>query len=177
MATVNQVFQSAPMGRRVYLSGIFAVGVLLVGFCVNSYFVLTRVFQHAPIGGRVIQALAPVLPLFILAATFMFERSRISKFSIEENVLVLGRKRYPLPGLLEVGKDSEVLKRARKRSGNGGLGAIRGKFRSKRLGNFDAFLSGTENAVVLKWPDRVVAVSPADPEFFIYSARAAAGLR
>ena len=61
--------------------------------------------------------------------------------------------------------------------GNGGLGAIRGRYWSKRLGKFDAFLTGSENAVVLRWPDKVVAVSPADTEFFIYSARAAAGLK
>jgi hypothetical protein len=30
---------------------------------------------------------------------------------------------------------------------------------------------------VLRWPGKVVAVSPSDPEFFMQSARQAAGLR
>jgi hypothetical protein len=38
-------------------------------------------------------------------------------------------------------------------------------------------MTDSDHAVVLRWPDKVVAVSPADTEFFIYSARAAAGLR
>jgi hypothetical protein len=76
-----------------------------------------------------------------------------------------------------VTRDREVLHRARKIWGNGGLGAIRGRFKSKRIGKFDAFLTDTDHAVVLRWPDKTVAVSPADPEFFILIARSAAGLR
>ena len=60
--------------------------------------------------------------------------------------------------------------------GNGGLGSIRGRFWSKRMGKFDAFLTGTENAVVLTWPASKVTVSPADPEFFIHIVRKAAEL-
>ncbi len=165
------------MGRRVYFSIIFAVGILLVIFGVNFYVAFQKVLQHAPVGARIIQALAPLLPLFILLAAFLFERSKTSQFSIQDDVLVLGKKRYPLQGLVEVGKDPEVMRRAIRKFGNGGIGSIRGKFWSKRLGSFEAFLTGTENAVLLRWPDRVVAISPADPEFFIYSARAAAGLK
>jgi hypothetical protein len=176
MATVNQTFQSAPMGRRVYMSIVFAVGLLLVIFAANFYVAFHKL-MHAPIGARFIQALAPLVPLLILLATFQFERSRTAQFRIEDNVLVLGKKRYPLQGLVDVTKDPEVLRRAIRKFGNGGIGSIRGKFWSKRLGSFEAFLTGTENAVLLRWPDRVVAVSPADPEFFIHSAREAAGLR
>ena len=38
-------------------------------------------------------------------------------------------------------------------------------------------MTGTEYAVIVRWPDKVVAVSPADTEFFIFSAQKAAGLR
>jgi len=57
------------------------------------------------------------------------------------------------------------------------VGSIRGSFRSKRLGKFYAFVTDTEKAVVLRWPDKAVAVSPMDTEFFIHMARSAGGLR
>jgi hypothetical protein len=176
MATVNQVFQSAPMGRRVTYATAFTFAVLFVVFAVNFYVAVTKMPHSALPGVRIMQIGMPLIPIFILIPRFMIERSRVSKFSIEDNVLVLAKKRFPLEGLMDAARDPEVLKRARRRFGNGGLGSIRGKFVSKRLGKFDTFLTGTENAVVLRWPDKVVAVSPADPEFFIYSARAAAGL-
>jgi hypothetical protein len=176
MATVNQTFQSAPMGRRVYLSIVFAVAVLLIIFAVNLYVAFHKI-NHAPMSARFIQGLAPLLPILFLLVTFLVERSRSSQFSIEDNVLVLGKKRHPLVGLVDVAKDPTVLRRAIKKFGNGGIGSIRGKFWSKRLGTFEVFLTDAENAVLLRWTDKLVAVSPADSEFFIYSARAAAGLK
>jgi hypothetical protein len=119
---------------------------------------------------------APMVPLAFGAAKFFQERSRVSTIRIENSILVLGKKKYPLEGLVEVARDPDVLKSARKRIGNGGLGAIRGRYRSKRLGDFETFLTDPAKAVVLRWPGQAVAVSPADAEFFIYSARSAAGL-
>jgi hypothetical protein len=119
---------------------------------------------------------APMVPLVFGAVRFFQERSRVSTIRIENSVLILGKKKFPLEGLVEVAKDPDVLKSARKRIGNGGLGAIRGKYRSKRLGDFETFLTDPAKAVVLRWPGRAVAVSPDDAEFFIYSARSAAGL-
>ncbi|HEY5079215.1 MAG TPA: PH domain-containing protein, partial [Opitutaceae bacterium] len=64
-----------------------------------------------------------------------------------------------------------------RRNVSGKLASIQGTFKSKKLGKFYAFLTGTENAVVIRWPDKSVAVSPADTEFFIYMVRSGAGLR
>jgi|SRR5580698_9542046 hypothetical protein len=176
MATINQVFQSAPMGRRVVYAMAFSFAALLIVFGVNFYVAEFRFQGHMVPRARTIQVIAPLAGFLILIPAFFIERSRISRFRIEDNILVLGRKRYPMAGLVDVAKDPDVLRRAVKMYGNGGVGSIRGKFRSKRLGVFYAFLTDTQTAVVLKWPDKTVAVSPSDPEFFIYSARAAAGL-
>jgi hypothetical protein len=165
------------MGRRVLFSTCFCIGMLLVIFAVNFYFAEIRPGAPGTPQARLIQALAPLLGLVFVVPTFLFERSRVSQFRIEDNVLVLGRKSYPLQGLTEAVRDPKVLCRAIRRFGNGGLGSIRGRFWSRRLGKFEAFLTDTEKAVLLKWPDKIVAVSPADPEFFIYSARSAAGLK
>jgi hypothetical protein len=176
MATVNQVFQSAPAGRRVVYAMVFSFAALLVIFGVNFYLAEFRLGSHVTPWARTIQVMAPLLGFIILIPTFLIERSRISHFRIEDSVLVLGRKRYPLAGLVDIARDPDVLRRAVKLYGNGGIGSIRGKFRSKRLGTFQAFLTDTPTAVVLKWSDKTVAVSPTDPEFFIYTAKKAAAL-
>ncbi len=176
MATVNQDFQSAPAGRRVILTFLSALVGLLVIFAVSFYAAYAKV-QHAPPKTRMLQALAPVIPIAFFLASYLRERSKGTQLSIKDNTLVLRKKTYPLKGLTAAVRDREVLRGARRRFGNGGLGMIRGKFISKRLGRFEAFLTDPASAVVLTWPDKVVAVSPADPEFFIYTVRSAAGLR
>lgn len=177
MATINQEFQSAPMGRRVILTAALVFGVVLSLVVFNTTIVAGRSMTGRALSDRTIVSLSPLLGLLITGPFFLYERSKVSRFAIEDNVLVLGSKRYPLQGMTGAERDPKVLCWAVKRSGNGGLGAIRGRYWSKRLGKFEAFLSGTENAVVLRWPDRVVALSPADPEFFITCARSAAGIR
>jgi hypothetical protein len=176
MATVNQVFQSAPAGRLVIYAVAASFAALLLVFGVNFYIAEFRLGPHVVQTARTLQILAPLAGFLFLIPTFLIERSRIAQFRIEDNVLVLGRKRYPMAGLVDVAKDPLVLRRAFRLYGSGGLGSIRGKFRSKRLGFFYAFLTDTQTAVVLKWPDKTVAVSPADPEFFVYTAKKAAGL-
>jgi len=103
------------------------------------------------------------------------QMARIGAYTLRQELA--GRKRYPLEGLVDVARDPGILRWAFKIAGNDGLGAIRGRYWSKRVGKFDAFLTDPEKAVVLRWPGRVVAVSPEDPEFFIMCARSAAGLK
>jgi hypothetical protein len=177
MAAVYQEFQGAPMGRRVVLTVALTFGIVLVAVLVNAAFVAGRLMNGRGPLDRTIVSLAPLVGLVITLPAFLYERSRVSRFAIEDNVLVLAKKRYPLEGLVSAERDPGVLCWAIKVFGNGGLGAIRGRYWSKRIGKFEAFLSGTENAVVLRWPERVVAVSPADPEFFITCAKSAAGIR
>jgi MFS family permease len=179
VVAINETFPSAPRGRPVIYRmmiasalGLFGIGIALV----PSWGRISAEVNHGS-PWKVLALLAgPLMAILIAIPTYLREKSLTSQFRIENDVLVMGKKRRPLSGLVEVVRDPEVLKGAFKLWGNGGVGAIRGCFRSKRLGKFEAFLTDTEHAVVLRWPDRVVAVSPADPEFFIYSARKAAGL-
>ncbi len=177
MATVNQEFESAPMGRRLVTSAIIIFTVALAGAASSIFVSYTRMSAQVPPGTKAIGFLAPFVGLFVVLPVFFFQRSRVARFRIEENCLVLGRKRYPLESLVSIARDPEILRWAFRKAGNGGLGAISGRYWSRRVGKFDAFLTGAENAVVLRWADKTVAVSPSDPEFFIYCARSAAGLK
>jgi len=202
MATVNETFVSAPRGRRVVYPLLASIIAAIVGLGVALFFAWQKhgyalpfvaaqtpgpvghagavpypPLQHPPAPwANASMFLAPVLAALIGIPTYFRELRLTAGFKIEENRLVYGKKEQPLAGLIAAERDPQVLKGARKVWGNSGLGAIRGSFRSKRLGKFEAFLTDTEHAVVLRWPDKVLVVSPADPEFFIYSARRAAAL-
>jgi Bacterial PH domain len=175
MSSVNQTFQSAPAGKRVILASVFSVVAFLITMVVDLR-VAVPSFGWMPVSKKVALALTPFLTAMVGGFLFLRQRSLVAQIAIADDVLVLGKKRYPLQGATEVVRDSAVLKRAFRRCGNGGLGAITGSFKSKKYGKFYAFMTGTENAVVIRWPDTAVAVSPLDTEFFILSARKAAGL-
>jgi len=175
MAIVSQEFESAPLGGLAVAK--VAIVLLALAGAATAAFVAQRAAHGMPASARVATLLAPVAGLAVVLPLYFVERSRVSRFRIDENCLVLGRKRYPLAGLAEVVRDPQVLRRAVRIRGNGGVGAIRGRYWSRRVGKFEAFMTDPEKAVVLRWSDQIVAVSPNDPDFFIYSARAAAGLK
>jgi Bacterial PH domain len=177
MAEVNETFHSAPMGRKLIwgLGGV--VTVIIVSVMITGGRAIQKLPPHSPVATKMLSTVAPLLGAAVTFGLFLRERAKVSQFRVEKDELVLGKKRFPLQGLVSVERDPEVLKGALKLWGNGGLGSIRGHFTSKRLGKFETFLTGTENAVVLRWPDKVLAVSPADPEFFILSVQKAASLR
>lgn len=173
---VNQDFPSAPMGAALVRGVIVALGIAAGVGIVDLVLALRGNFFSGGLHPMMVGVVSPLFAGFVLVVVFQLERSKVSGFRIVDNSLVLGRKRIPLEGLVSVQRDPQVLKRAVRVFGNGGLGSIRGRFWSKRIGRFEAFLSGTENAVVLRWPGRTVAVSPADPEAFIYAVRSATGI-
>jgi hypothetical protein len=179
---VNEEFQSAPTGIRIRF---FAVAGILITFAVLVIPIFGPSARHfaskSPLSYRDTVSLGVVILAVATALVgipiFLRERARVARFAIEDNCLVVGTKRYPLEGLVDIARNPGVMHFAFRTYGDGGLGGIRGSFWSTRIGKFEAFLTNTENAVVLRWPDRVVAVSPADPEFFIACARSAAGIR
>ncbi len=177
MPIVSQSFQSAPAGRRVVM-GTVTVGLITVGMAVaNVVMAITGLRPPKYPGPAALNVVLSFLPLLVFIPVFLIARASMAGFRIEENVLVLGRKRFPLAGLKEAKRDPEVLCKTMKLWGNGGLGGISGTFKSRRLGKFYAFLTDTEHAVVLRLADKVVAVSPSDPDFFIHVVKEAAGIR
>jgi hypothetical protein len=178
MPSLTQEFESAPMGARVVRMTLFFVVTMSMIALVESGVVFHNFGRH-PVSAKQLWPAsgAAAIALTVLVVKFRCDRLATARFRIEDNVLVLAKKRYPLAGLTNVARDPQVMRWAAKVRGNGGLGAIRGRYWSKRLGKFDAFLTGTENAVVLTWPSNKVAVSPNDTEFFIHTVRKAADLK
>jgi hypothetical protein len=165
-------FAPAPAGARVRLATLLSIvaGLLASAAAV----VLIWRDPHAP---RLMIAVVGIPP----AAMFLYWRAaRIRRYRLVGNELLVERAfrtvRCPLDSLLSVTPDREAMRRARKIYGNDGLGAISGRFRSKRLGPFRAYLTDAERAVVLRWPGRCLVISPDQPTYFLEAVRKRAGL-
>jgi hypothetical protein len=75
--------------------------------------------------------------------------------------------RLPLKDLTGAEPDPGAFQKTLRKAGNGGYLAITGWFWSRRLGHFRAFVTDTQRSVVLRFKDRVVVISPDDPEAFV----------
>ncbi|MGH9365090.1 MAG: PH domain-containing protein [Thermoanaerobaculia bacterium] len=76
-----------------------------------------------------------------------------------------------LKGVNRIWQDPEVIKGSLRVFGNGGFLSFSGVFWSKRLGRYRIFATDLKRCVVLVLTDRVVVVTPADPDAFIRHIR------
>ena len=72
-----------------------------------------------------------------------------------------------------VERDPEAMRRAWRVFGMGGPFAFVGRFRSRAAGAFSAYATDPSRAVVLRWVDRTVVVTPDDPEAFVAAVETA----
>ena len=166
-------FAPAAAGARVRVIGIVTLALFAIGIAVAMALV-------GPCGSpqRWPVLVGPALAALVAAGTWF--GSRIRRFRLAGDTLVVERPwldaRISLAGLTDVSPDREALRGARKIAGNDGLGAISGRFRSRRLGRFRAYVTDSEKAVVLRWPDRCLVVSPDQSAWFVETVRRNAGL-
>jgi hypothetical protein len=178
MPSITQEFESAPMGASVVRASLLVIVLVSIVALVESGFAIQTYRRRAsPVEKLWPAGVSAAVALTVIVLKFRCDRVATARFRIEDNVLVLAKKRYPLVGLTAIARDPLVMRWAFRIRGNGGLGAIRGRYWSKRLGKFDSFLTGTENAVLLTWPTNKVVVAPNDTEFFIHTVRKATDLR
>lgn len=151
----------APWGRRVWiitLAVLFfaaAVGALLPLLITNS--------KDQPANWAV-----PVALVAVFGGTALF---LVRGFEITDSAVLVKRSFWnshvPLDELESAEVDPKACERAWKTCGNDGLFAMHGWFRNQRLGRFQAFVTDPDNAVVLRFPKRVVVVSPENPRHFV----------
>jgi hypothetical protein len=166
-------FASAPIGTRVRMMTLLSIVAVVVVATVVPVLMLET---HHP----------PPWPVFLTTGiapavvAIIWFTARILRYRVVEAELQVELPfrtvRFPLEGLKDVTPDREALRGARKIAGNDGLGAISGRFRSKRLGWFRAYVTDAEHAVVLRWPDRCVVISPDQHSLFVEAVRKRAGL-
>ena len=166
-------FAPAPAGARVRLATLLSVVIAFLATTVAIVFLLR---DHNP-PPRPVFGVIGVIPVAFALSLFA---SRIRRYRLVGGELLVVFRfrtvRFPLAGLVSATPDREAMRRAWKVYGNDGLGAISGRFRSKHLGAFRAYLTDTEHAVVLRWPERCVVISPQQHSFFVETVCRRTGL-
>ena len=167
------VFAPAPAGGLVRIATTlsFVVALLVAGGAVTA-----ELLAHTPPPWPVFLALAAV-PAVV---GVIWLTAHIRGYQLEGDQLQIGlplrTPGFSLSGLESVVADREALRGARRVVGNGGLRAITGRYRSRRLGRFHAYVTDPEHAVVLRWPGRCLVISPQRHSFFVDTVRRRAGL-
>ena len=116
--------------------------------------------------------LLSAVPLLILLGALLFV---VKGYELEAGVLRVRRLLWstpvPLDGLERAWHDPSAMRRSIRLFGNGGLYSITGLFRNPALGRYRAFVTDPAKAVVLRFPARVVVLSPASPDAFVAHLR------
>lgn len=107
------------------------------------------------------------IPLLLLIASSFFA---VRGYTLAERELIIHRPgwetRFDLTSLVSATFDPPALSGTIRLAGNGGLFAFCGLFRNRKLGNFRLFGTDLHRAVILKFTDKVVVVTPDNPEKF-----------
>jgi hypothetical protein len=121
---------------------------------------------HAPVPLGVWLPLLLLILLVLGSALFI-----VRGYTVDSDHLAIERlvttTRIPLTGLQRVWADANVRKGSVRVCGNGGLFSYTGWYYNKRLGLYRLFATNFQRGVVLQFADRVVVLSPADPQAFV----------
>lgn len=154
---------SAPWGRKIWL---ITGATSLIG--IGSAVVLPFVIPIRHPDDRWAIWIAPIIVMLIVVGTSFW---RIRRFELTDNQLLVHRVLWSNPIELAQIKSAEfdpvACKGAWKTMGNDGLFAMHGRFHSKHLGKFQAYVTDPVNSVVLKLPTDTVVVSPENPRSFV----------
>lgn len=111
------------------------------------------------------------LPLLIVAETFA---ARVRGYTLTEQEIVVHRgfwdTRLTLAGLRSVTGDADAMSGSVRVFGNGGLFSITGRYWNRKLRWYRAYATDQSRAVVLRYADRTIVITPHDPQQFIMRA-------
>jgi hypothetical protein len=154
----------APWSRSLKLASLFAV-VILTAVAVAGVLVMPARLLLA-------RCLMVGLPVGLLTIAFL---SIVSGYTLTASQLEIERPFwrtvFPLAQLLSVGGDADVFKGALRLFGNGGIFSFTGIFWKRRLGCFRSFATDPARAVILKFRNRTIVVTPDDTQRFIVRVR------
>ncbi len=151
---------NAPWGALLktitLLSGALLIAVSVYG---QWYF--------AQRGDAVLQ-MALLLPVMLLIGAALFT---VRGYRLVGDDLRVQRLAWdtviPLRGLQSAAVDPQAMHKSLRTFGNGGLFSFSGRFYSKKLGAYRAYASDPKHAVVLKFENHTVVVTPGRPDDFV----------
>lgn len=167
---------AAPIGTRVRVATLLSLAIVPAAILFNLAF---RQWFNLPPRTFWPMLLAPTVGIVVIVPIWIFQR--ILKYRVTATGLEVVRyrriNRFDLDKLESVECDPRAMEWSLKIFGNDGLGAITGRFRNRKLGPYEALVTDRSQAVVLRWPEKTVVVSPERPHDFADAVRARAGLR
>ncbi len=118
-----------------------------------------------------------ILPLGIYVGALLF---LIRGYILRDHSLLVKRllwnNHIDLSALRSIEANPAAMSKSIRTFGNGGLFSFSGRFRNKLLGPYRAFATKPKNAVILKFNDRVIVVSPDQPQRFVEEVKTRTGL-
>jgi hypothetical protein len=148
----------APWGLHLKIM-TFGGSLVCVGMPV--YFTLSRAMDSVMFG--LMQS-----PILLWLVCFLLS---VRGYTITADHIVIHRliwaTRIPLESLQSFDFDPAALRQSIRYFGNGGIFAICGLYRHRRLGVFRAFVTDTGRTVMLRFQSRAIMVSPDDPHCFV----------
>ena len=151
----------APWGKLLIGTSLFASLI-----CVGVAVLMWSQVRDAEVGRYA--AWIAMLPLAVMAFSALF---MIRGYVVTADEILIERPlwstRFARNKLESAVDDPVVLRGSIRLFGNGGFFSFTGVFQSRKLGRYRAFVTDPTRCVILRFTDRVVVVSPADPEAFI----------
>ena len=152
----------APWGKLLFGITLFATAI-----CVGVSIAVTVGARGA--GETALSMkVAALLPLLVVATSVLF---MVRGYVVTADEILVRRPlwstRFERAKLESAAVDPAALRGSIRLFGNGGLFSFTGLFRSPKLGRYRAYVTDPSRSVVLRFADRVVVISPADPDAFV----------
>lgn len=150
----------APWGTALRVMSVILALVLFGIMALGLY--------RPPVGGWLWYAALVATPVALLAAALL---CMVRRYALTADTLYVQRPgwvaRIDLDGLESVAADAHAMVGSKRLFANGGLFVFAGRFRNPALGVYRALVNDPNRAVVLRWPDRRMVISPDEPERFV----------
>jgi hypothetical protein len=154
----------APWSAGLRRLSIYSISILVA---VVLAAIVARQYSPAPV---TLAAIALPILILIAAAACM-----VKGYVLTNDEIVVKRlgwsTRFDLQGLRSVSGDNEAMQGSLRLFGNGGLLSYSGYFWNRKIGRYRAFATDPSRAVVMRYADRTVVITPDDPQRFIVRVR------
>jgi hypothetical protein len=165
VSSVTTIEFRAPWSNALQIVTIVASGILVLMTGIAA--ILVAKGLAPPYASLMI-----VLPPLLLAAALLY---RVRGYTLTDDAIIVrriaGNCRLRLAGLLSVAGDAEAMRGSLRLLGNWGLFSITGRYWNRKLGSYRAFATDPSRAVVLRYSNETVVITPHDPQHFIMRAR------
>jgi hypothetical protein len=150
----------APWGTALKtMSGMFTLLLLGIAWLGIRTQADMGVIWYASMVGMPLLVLAIALSYVVLGYQLTGEQLRVRRLGWFSE--------WDLDGLEAVAADPGAMVASRRVLANGGLFSFSGRFRNRHLGLYRALATDPNRAVILRWSNRTLVITPDDPERFV----------